>query len=483
MSILASPLAVLLVDDDEDDYLLTIDYLSDIQSQRFHVTWAATYDEGLAYLSERHFDLCFFDYLLGARTGFDLLSIAQDLKLRTPIILLTGQGNTQLDEEALRLGATDYLVKGDLDAEKLERSIRYAIERTVALRALRDSEEKYRGVFAWSLDVICLLDAEGQFTDINEAATRLLGFERVDFLQKKITDIFVKDVDKVLFFNKIKQKSNVREFEVELLTAQGETRYSIVACTCLPALGRPGEVFFQAIFHDITRRKKAEQDLVVAEKLAATGRFLRMLGHEIRNPLTNIDLSVSQLRTEGINPELTDYLDIIERNSKRISRLLTDLLQSSNPGHIERCPCRPHELLDAALHRAADRIALKRITVHRHYSTPEVQVHADPEKMKIALLNIIINAVEMVEVDRGELYLSTMLEGDDSVAMCIRDNGPGIPPEYLQHIFEPYFSRKNNGLGLGLAGTLSIVQLHSGRVEVVTVPNEGATFRVLLPIH
>lgn len=483
MPTLASPLAVLLVDDDEDDYLLTTDYLRDIRGQRFKVTWAASYDIGLLYLSERHFDLCLFDYLLGTRTGLDLLSIAQDLRLRTPIILFTGKGDSQLDAEALRLGATDYLVKGELNTEKLERSIRYAIERTVALRALRDSEEKYRGVFAWSLDVICLLDSEGQFTDINEAATSLLGFEKVDFLKKKITDLFVKEADKTLFFNKIKQRSSVREFEVEMLTAQGETRYSIVACSCLPIPGRLGEVFFQAIFHDITRRKKAEQDLLMAEKLAAAGRFARILGHEIRNPLTNIDLSVSQLRAEGIDPALTDYLDIIERNSKRIGRLLTDLLQSSNPGQMERHPCYPHELLDAALHMASDRIALKKITVRRHYNTPDVQVHADPEKMKIALLNIIINAVEMVEADQGQLYLSTALDGDDSVVLCIRDNGPGIPPEHLQHIFEPYFSRKNNGLGLGLAGTLSIVQLHGGRVEAATVPHEGATFRVMLPIH
>lgn len=478
----AAPLAILLVDDDEDDYLLTTDYLRDIRGQQFEVTWAATYEEGLAYLSKQHFDICFFDYLLGARTGLDLLRIAQGLRVRTPIILLTGQGDTKLDAEALRLGVSDYLVKGELNSEKLERSIRYAIERTVALRALRDSEEKYRGVFEVSMDIICILDAEGRLTDINEAGTLLLGFEKRDFLQKNISDLFVREVDKALFFNKIKDRSNVRELELELLTAQGKIRYCIAACTCLPLPGRPEEVFFQAIFHDITRRKKAEKDLLIAEKLAATGRFVQMLGHEIRNPLTNIDLSANQLRAEGIAPELADYLDIIERNSKRIGALLTDLLQLSNFGELESQPCHPHELLDAALDMATDRIALKKISVYRHYNTPSVRIQADTEKLKIALLNIIINAVEIVEAHTGELHLSTELEGDDIVALSIRDNGPGIEPEHLQHIFEPYFSQKNNGLGLGLASTLNIVQVHGGRVEVAIAPNGGAIFRVLLPV-
>jgi two-component system, sporulation sensor kinase C len=103
-------LAILLVDDDEDDYLLTVAYLCDIRNLRFEVTWAASYEQGLVYLSEQRFDLCLFDYLLGAHTGLDLLRIAQELRLRTPVILLTSKGDTRLDTEALRLWVTDYLI-------------------------------------------------------------------------------------------------------------------------------------------------------------------------------------------------------------------------------------------------------------------------------------------------------------------------------------------------------------------------------------
>src|SRR5262245_51113348 len=129
-------LSVLLVDDDEDDYFLTTECLKDIPGKHFEVTWASSFNRAKALLFENHYDICFCDYLLGAGTGLDLLRIAQELRVQTPIILLTGRGDISIDTEAMRLGVTDYLVKGELQPEKLERSIRYAIERTASQNAL-----------------------------------------------------------------------------------------------------------------------------------------------------------------------------------------------------------------------------------------------------------------------------------------------------------------------------------------------------------
>ena len=99
-------ISVLLVDDDEDDYFLTKACLDDIVDQKFQVTWASSYEQARLQLAERHFDICFFDYLLGARTGLDLLRTAQDLRVQTPIILLTGRGDTRVAMKALALGAS-----------------------------------------------------------------------------------------------------------------------------------------------------------------------------------------------------------------------------------------------------------------------------------------------------------------------------------------------------------------------------------------
>lgn len=473
---MVNTLSVLLVDDDEDDYILTNACLKEIPGKKFDVTWASNFNDAKTLLFEKHYDICFFDYLLGAGTGLDLLRIAQEFQVQTPIILLTGRGDIFIDTEAMRLGVTDYIVKRDLQPENLERSIRYAIERTASLNAIKESEQKYRSLFEGSADVICLLDEDGRFIDVNTSAVRLLGLPKEAFLSKKITDFFENEAVKSAFQKILMAREDVRDFETEIFDSNQERRDYLITCTCLPSPGKPGKIIYQGILHDITLRKRAEQEQLIAEKLAATGRFVRMLAHEIRNPLTNIDLAISQLSPDSVDLDLND---IIARNSKRIGQLLKDLLQSSNPGHLNFKPCAPDVLLEEALALAADRISLKNIRVIKSYAPHLDPIRADAEKLKIALLNIIINAVEIMEADTGLLTVGIQ-NTSKGCSIVIGDNGPGIAREHINNIFDPYFSRKPNGLGLGLSSTLNIVQSHNGRIQVESELGKGTEFTVLL---
>src|SRR3954451_4827750 len=118
---------VLLIEDDEDDYVFTRDLLAEIGDDRFELEWAPTYERGLLRVLEDRFDVCLLDFRLGARTGLELLREARMGNSGAPIILMTGQGDQEIDLEAMRSGAADYLVKGEIDAAGLERSIRYAV--------------------------------------------------------------------------------------------------------------------------------------------------------------------------------------------------------------------------------------------------------------------------------------------------------------------------------------------------------------------
>jgi two-component system CheB/CheR fusion protein len=124
-----SRLRVLLIEDDDDDYLLTRDLLAEIPGYHFELEWAATYDSGLAALCQDRHDVYLVDYRLGLHTGLELLAEAVFRQCKAPIILMTGQGEREVDIEAMKAGASDFLVKGRIDAALLERSIRYAIER------------------------------------------------------------------------------------------------------------------------------------------------------------------------------------------------------------------------------------------------------------------------------------------------------------------------------------------------------------------
>ncbi|MBN2621497.1 diguanylate cyclase [candidate division WOR-3 bacterium] len=135
---------ILLVEDDEDDYIITKEMLEEITEIKFKLERARTYTAGLEFLMASNYDVCLLDYHLGEKTGLDLLRAAIEQGCTLPVILLTGQGGRQVDLEAMYAGAADYLVKGKVDAVGLERSIRYAIERNLLLQALRKNEEKLR---------------------------------------------------------------------------------------------------------------------------------------------------------------------------------------------------------------------------------------------------------------------------------------------------------------------------------------------------
>ena len=149
-------------------------------------------------IKSKSYDIYFVDYRLGAKTGVDLLKEALEHNCEEPIILLTGKGNKAIDIEAMRLGATDYLVKSELNSEKLERCIRYAIERSIHLKALRNNEQKFRNIFERSKDAIFIADKNLYFRDFNHMSYVLFGYEREELQQMCLYDLVPEELDSVM---------------------------------------------------------------------------------------------------------------------------------------------------------------------------------------------------------------------------------------------------------------------------------------------
>jgi signal transduction histidine kinase len=224
------------------------------------------------------------------------------------------------------------------------------------------------------------------------------------------------------------------------------------------------------------------QDLRQIEKFAVTGRIARTIAHEVRNPLTNITLAAEQLHESLENEgEQALMLEMIGRNASRIDQLVTDLLQSTRFAQLEFKEVDINHLLDETLELAADRIQLQQLQVEKDYSPDLCTVKIDKEKMQLALLNIIVNAIEAMPAQKGVLKLKTMKRNDKCV-IEIADNGKGMDEETMQKVFEPYYTGKKNGHGLGLTNSQNIIFNHRGKITVRSKPDWGTVFTISLQL-
>lgn len=216
-----------------------------------------------------------------------------------------------------------------------------------------------------------------------------------------------------------------------------------------------------------------------SEKFAATGRVARTIAHEVRNPLTNIGLAVAQIKGEMPAQDESSAMlfDIVNRNCMRINQLISDLLDATRFTELSFAPVSINILLDEALVLAEDRLELNNIALEKKYSTDIYNVLVDIEKMKIAFLNLIVNAIEAMEPGNGILQILTRGE-DDKCVVEITDNGHGMTDEQLNNVFEPYFSTKEKGNGLGLTNTANIILNHKGDIAVISKPGVGTTFTI-----
>ncbi|HWJ93029.1 MAG TPA: ATP-binding protein [Flavisolibacter sp.] len=470
---------ILIVDDDEDDFFITSEYLKQIQEYQLKIDWCYRFAEAVQHLQSRSYDMYFVDYRLGAKTGLDFLKEAVRLRCEEPIVLLTGKGNKDVDIEAMQMGATDYLIKTELTTDKLERCIRYSLERTAYLKALRANEKKYRSIFELSKDAVFIADQALNFRDMNGATSALLGFAKEELINLTVYDLVADEADRKLLQKIIYEDGEVNDLEIELQTKTGDKKTCIFSVTA--TVDESGS-YYQGLMHDITNLKRAEKANLLIEKLGATGRLVRTLAHEVRNPLNNINMSVEQLlqTPDADNEESPLFLDIIQRNSKRIGDIITELLDTSRPTDLVFDRCTLQSIMDESIAEALDRITLQHVNMQIRYVDEPCYIMANKEKLKIAFLNIIINAVEAVESNTGELTIA-IDSMKESHVVTIRDNGCGIPEENVSKLFEPYFTSKRNGMGLGLAATLNILQSHKATIDVTSALRQGTTFVITFP--
>lgn len=467
---------ILLVQVDGDDYAIIRDLLSQIKGSHYELEWESDYDEAFKKICRFEHDVYLIDYRLNKKNGLELIKDAISAECSAPIILLSGQGDPDVDWEAMHQGAADYLIKGAIDAQTLERSIRYSVQHYKTLKELHENELKYRKLFEKSIDAIFITTADHLFIEANPSIIALFGYTKDELLKRTVKDLFVKKSDFTEFNKRILLEGQTKDFEAVLKTKKGEQVFCLVNVI---ALYNANDIIYgyQGIIHDITERKRAEQDLLIAEKLSMSGKIARSIAHEVRNPLTNLHLALEQLLDELPNEEAQFYMKIIKRNADRIGQLITDMLNSSKPKELNLTQQSVNVVLNKACNLVADRIKLQEMRLEQDFCEEIDAIMLDEELLKTAFLNIIINAIEAMDAQKGVLKVRTSTVSG-KVVVWIEDNGPGMNKDTLNKLFDPFYTEKKDGMGLGLTSAQNIIQSHNGSIEVDSKPGRGTIFKI-----
>lgn len=527
---------ILLVEDNQADARLFAELISELPGRPFRLTSTATLGEAIATIAGH--DVVFLDLSLPDAHGLQTLMRMVQAARHVPIVVLTGMEDERVAVEAMKAGAQDYLVKGEITASLIARTARYAVERKAAEENARrlalSDEAAQRARFITSLTAAIsssfdltrtlpevarlLVPTLGDFVTID--LVRDDGIERVagaaasadaEPLVRTLAEYAPGPKNpRTLVFAAIEQRTIVFDNAVEHARYAVDAGYlelmgqmQLRACLIIPIVAR-GRVLgaigcmmgpSRRTYDDDLRRLAEE----VAERIALgidnavlygeaqralRGRdeLLAVVSHDLRNPLNIVALALQMMESD---PEAApSALPRAKRAADRMLRLIEDLLDVAriDAGTLSVEPTRVEvgTLLDDTLEQHRVLAADKRILLVRDYDRHVGWVLADRHRLGQALANLLGNALKFTPA-AGTIRLGAEACGD-RIAIWVADTGPGIAREHLGHIFDRFWQpqHRRDGVGLGLAIVKGIVDAHGGTIEVDSTPGVGTTFRILL---
>jgi two-component system, NtrC family, sensor histidine kinase PilS len=318
---------------------------------------------------------------------------------------------------------------------------------------------------------------DGTITTMNDAACEILGFSEAPVGQKLVSHI--PSLEQVLA--KVDALGRVLRDEVSAVRSDGAERRLGLSAT--PLSDHTGSVIGRVIhFQDLTDLRRMELAVARSERLAGIGRLAANIAHEIRNPLASISGSVEVLkRLPGVDAETQNLIDIAVREVDRVNALISNLLNYARPRSEDRQRLDLTEMVGeiAMMFEQERRAAQVQLALQ---TVSGVWVEAASGQLNQVVWNLLRNAAEAMPAGGTITVVTLVKEGSKRQAiLMVRDTGVGIAEEDLDHIFEPFFSRKVGGTGLGLATTARIVEDHHGTIDVHSQRGKGTTFTVHLP--
>ncbi len=237
------------------------------------------------------------------------------------------------------------------------------------------------------------------------------------------------------------------------------------------------------VFVDITSAEQAQEELRRNRALTAVGQMTAQIAHEVKNPLGSIKFATEVLKRKiSLNGnEIGETIEVIERSVNHLTEIVSELSEFARPKQMHRSEVNVNRLLEDMMPMLADRLNAKGIVIEKEFR-PDIQDGLyDATELRKLFLNLIINAIDASN-EGSKIEVKTMSEEGNSIRVDVIDHGTGMDPETLRRLFEPFYTTKQKGTGLGMAISKKIAEMHRGDLVIKSNPGEGTTVQVRLPI-
>jgi protein-histidine pros-kinase len=500
----------LIVEDSVDDAVLSARELTragyDVMFERVETAAAMT-----AALQQKTWDLVIADYTLPQFSGLAALEVLKSTGLDIPFFIVSGSIGEDIAVDAMRAGANDYLMKGNVKRliPSVERELREAEirrQRRQAQQALDASEARKAAIFDSALDSIISIDQQGNIIEFNPQAETTFRYKRDEVVGRPVAELIIptdlRDRHEQALARYLATGAGSIGKRVELMARRSDGAEFPVELS-LTSISTQSQTMFTAYIRDLTEQKHQEetqkrsqeleeQNLRIQEASRLKSEFLANMSHELRTPLNGI-IGFSEVLVDGkagsVNAEQQEYLNDILASGRHLLQLINDVLDLAK---IEAGKMNV-SLETFSVKKAADEtcvimrpMASKRsIKIHLEVSSDADTVTLDLVKFKQILYNLLSNAVKFSH-DGGEVAVVIALDAKQ-LRLQVKDHGIGIKKDDLPRIFREFeqldsgAARRFPGTGLGLALSKKLVELHHGSISVRSEFGRGTTFFVTLP--
>ena len=474
---MSDALSILLVEDDEDDYLITREYLEEIPGRRVDLRWVDCYDEGMKLVEAGGVDICLVDYRIGGHTGLEFLENAKAKGLHVPMVLLTGVGQRDIDVAATEAGAADFLDKSELSSTILDRTIRYAIANNLSMQALAEKTGLLETTLENTGAGIAAFDACGDLIMSNKLFGKFIQrFDDAPFATarslpdiKELLDVDLSDTTAL-----VAPDGHAFELRQNMVPSGGAVVFVI----------------------DITEQKTLEKTMIRARNDAeaasrAKSAFLSNISHELRTPLHSI-IGYSELilaDTRALDPK--DCAGQIHESGTHLLSLIESVLAFSKLESGEYS-CKADRIfeIDGLFSSSTAQVAVaatrRSITIDFEIDPSIESIYGDQMAMRQILVNLLNNAIEFSD-ENGQIEIALKAMPDGAADLTVRDHGAGMDPTKVDRVFDPFvqlddsLDRSHEGTGLGLPIVKALAAHHDAELTIETELGEGTAVHLTFP--